>query len=168
MRKLVLLSVIIFLAACAPSTQTPVGNPTSSPEADLNGRSFVGVAANQPFKYSIVGAGLLQVGGGLVIAGGSPPSVGPTYNNLHVIGNMSEGRFTVTYDGYAQPDENSNVIVKALAEGREQGRGPYAVFFDGFTPVGIRMSLRDLRNDGPPSDFDKVNVMVEISRFSKT
>ncbi len=133
MRKLVLLSVIIFLAACAPLTQTPVGNPTSSPEADLNGRSFVGVPANQPFKYSIVGAGLLQVGGGL-----------------------------------AQPDENSNVIVKALAEGREQGRGPYAVFFDGFTPVGIRMSLRDLRNDGPPSDFDKVNVMVEISRFSKT
>ena len=167
MRKLVLLLVIIFLTACAPSTQTPVGNPTPSPEADLSGR-FVGVPANQPFKYSIVGAGLLQVGGGLVAVGGSPPSVGPTYNNLHVIGNMSEGRFTVTYDGYAQPDENSNVIVKALAEGSTQGRGPYAVFFDGFTPVGIRMSLRDLRNGGPPIDLDKVNVMVEISRFTKT
>jgi len=166
MGKLVLLSVIIFLTACTPSTQTPVGNPTSSPEADLNGR-FVGVPPNQPFRYSIVGAGVLQLGGGLV-AVGSPQTVGPAYNNLHVIGSISEGRFTVAYDGYVQPDENSNVIVKALAEGSQQGRGPYAVFFDGFTPVGIRMSLRDLRNDGPPSNFDKVIVMVEISRFSKT
>jgi len=166
MRKLAVLSVIIFLTACAPSTQTPVGNPTPSPEADLNGR-FVGVPANQPFKYSIVGAGLLQVGGGLVAVGSSPPRNGPTYNNLRVIGSLSEGRFTVTYDGYAQPDENSNVIVKALAEGRTQTGGPYAVSFDRFTPVGIQMSLRDLRNDGPPLNLEKVNVMVEISRFTK-
>jgi len=141
-------------------------NPTPVPTPDLTGR-FVEVPNNQPFKYSVVAAGLLQVGGGLTTVG-STGAIGPSYNNLRLLQKLTGGNFIVTYDGYAQPDDNSNVIVKALAEGFNQGAGPYVISFKGFNVVGISLEVHDLRAGGPPSDFKKMKVMLEISRYVRT
>lgn len=166
MRRLALVSVIIpLLTACGSLTQNPNVNPTPIPTPDLTGR-FVEVPNNQPFKYSVVAAGTLQLGG-LTIAGNTG-AVGPTYNNLRVLIPLTGGNFVVTYDGYAQPDDNSNLIVKALAEGFNQGAGPYVISFKGFNVVGISLEVHDLRAGGPPSDFKKMKVMLEISRYVRT
>jgi hypothetical protein len=87
---------------------------------------------------------------------------------LRVLSKLTGGNFIVTYDGYAQPDDNSNVIVKALAEGVNQGDGPYVISFKGFNVAGISLAVHDLRAGGPPSDFKEVKVMLEISRYVRT
>jgi len=167
MRRLALVLVIItFLSACGSPTQNPNVNPTPVPTPDLTGR-FVEVPNNQPFKYSVVAAGLLQVGGGLTTVG-STGAIGPSYNNLRLLQKLTGGNFIVTYDGYAQPDDNSNVIVKALAEGVNQGDGPYVVSFRSFNAAGISLRVHDLSANGPPNDFKEVKVMLEISRYVRT
>ena len=167
MRRLALASVMLtVLTACGSLTQNPSVTPTPVPTPDLAGR-FVEVPNNQPFKYSVVAAGLLQLGGPLT-AVGNTGAIGPTYNNLRLLEKLTAGKFVVTYDGYAQPDDNSNVIVKALAEGVNQSDGPYVVSFKEFNIVGIVLAVHDLHAGGPPSDFKKVKVMLEISRYVRT
>jgi len=164
MQKPVLVSIILmFLTACRPSVQIPPANPTPTPSLDLGSR-FVEVPANQPFRYSVVAAGVFRVTGGL---GAALSNVGPAYNNLRVLPPVSGGRFLITYDGYTQPNQDSNLIVKALAEGANQ-RGPYVVFVVGFNAGGVELGIRDLTADGPPSDLDTVKVMVEISQYVRT
>lgn len=158
--------MITLLTACGSLTQNPSVTPTPVPTPDLAGR-FVEVPNNQPFKYSIVAAGMLQLGGPLT-AIGNTGAIGPTYNNLRLLEKLNGGRFTVTYDGYAQPDDNSNVIVKALAEGASQSGGPYVVSFKEFNVLGIVLAVNDVRDGRPPIDFQKVKVMLEISRYVRT
>ena len=163
MRRLASVSIIItFLTACGPAAQSPPGNPPPTPTPDLRGR-FVEVPANQPFRYSVVGAGQLRVGP----LSASQFTVGPTFNNLRVVGVPALGRFIVTFDGSTQPDQNSNLIVKALAEGGKPNHGPYVVFFVGFNVAGIELGLRDVTGRSSP-DFDEVKVMVEISQYVRT
>ena len=136
MRRLVLVSVIItFLSACGSPTQNPNVNPTPVPTPDLTGR-FVEVPNNQPFKYSVVAAGLFHDTGGGLTTVSSTGAIGPSYNNLRLLQKLTGGNFIVTYDGYAQPDDTSNVIVKALAEAVNQGDGPYVVSFRSFNAAG--------------------------------
>ena len=87
---------------------------------------------------------------------------------MRLLQKLTGGNFIVTYDGYAQPDDNSNVIVKALAEGVNQGDGPYVVSFRSFNAAGISLRVHDLSANGPPNDFKEVKVMLEISRYVRT
>lgn len=163
MRRVVLISIIIMLViACGPTVQNPAGTPSPAPTPDLSGR-FVEVPPNQPFKYTVVAAGIVRLNNQLVITQGL---VGPSFN-LRMIGTVSVGKFVITYDGYAPPDDNSNIIVKAVAQGANGNRGPYAVSFVGFRPQGIELSLWDLKAGAPPT-FEPVDVMVEVSRYSRT
>jgi hypothetical protein len=71
MRRLILVSIIATVAvACGPSVQSPGGPPGPAPTPDLSGR-FVEVPSNQPFEYSVVGAGIVRVNNQLAITQGS-------------------------------------------------------------------------------------------------
>ena len=158
MRRLVLsLMIIATVTACSP-VQTPVGNqPAPSPPAsgtvDLHGH-FVEVPANQPFRYSIVAAGVVR----------APTIVGPAYNNLRVVGsNPTTGIIKLTFGGYAVPNGSSQLIVKALASDENEAGGPFVVFFHGFATDGFELKITDLNRH--PAAPDTVQLMVEVSQF---
>jgi len=140
--------------------QTPVGNqsapsPLTSPSGtvDLHGR-FVEVPANQPFRYSIVAAGLVHL----------PGTVGPAYNNLRVVGsNPTTGVITLTFDGYSKPDGSFQLIIKALASDENESGGPFVVFFRGFGNDGFELRVTEL--NGQRAALDAVKLMVEVSRY---
>jgi len=161
MFRLALLFTIISTTAACSSVQTPVGNqgsasPLTSPSStvDTHGH-FVEVPANQPFRYSIVAAGVVR----------APGIVGSPYNNLRVVGfSSTTGIIKLTFDGYAPPDATSRLVVKALASDVNDSGGPFVVFFRGFGNDGFELRITNLK--GLPAAPDIVELMVEVSRYT--
>ncbi len=164
MRRLVLASIIITttLTACGSVLTGPNGNqaPTASPSpsssTDPLSRRFVEVPPNQPFKYSIVAAGLVGVG----------DSTGPTYNNLRVTDfSRNNGTFKLSFDNYTQPDGSFQLIVKVVAsEGNPEVGGPFLAYFSNFSADGFVLRVTDVKGEVPDS-MEGVRLMVEVSKY---
>lgn len=104
-------------------------------------------------QYYIVAAGVVPA---------KPDLIGRTYNGLLSV-DLTDGRFTVTFDGYALREE-AQYIVKALPVTHPELRSP-TVTVGGMDERGIHLDVYFL---GDPVNADLLSTFefhIEISEF---
>ena len=134
--------------------QGPDGNP-----ANLQ-RRVVELPPEQPFRYFIVAAGIVGIGGN------NGRTTGPVFNGLRVQSIAANGQVVMTFDGYQQPDDKSQLIVKAMPVFLESLKNFYLVQFEAFGSNSFAVRLVDLTGKPPNGNaIEQLQLMVEVSRY---
>lgn len=140
-----------------PGPAGPVG-PTGPPgprgePTDLRGKA-VELPPDQPFTYAVVAAG--QVRGFQVRP--------PVYNGLRVLASSASAGLVLTYNGYREPDQTRQLIVKAIASDVNEIGGPYHVHLIGFNEQGFGLRVTGKR--GEIRDPSVASISVEVSELT--
>lgn len=128
----------------------PVGDQGPPGDPGSKGGDFVEHPPGLP-RYFIVAAGIVGTNGS------SRP---PVYNGLKATGQQNGNDILLEFAGYALPAQAHQYIAKVLAV-VQKGTETAVVTFNSFTEKGILVST----NNVPRSIFDRMELMVEISRF---
>ena len=131
--------------------QGPAGDP-----ADL-ARSVVELPPNQPFRYFIVAAG---------IVGNAGSATGPVFNGLRVLSLAANGRVVLTFDGYRQPNERGQLIVKAMPVFLPDQNTALVVHFEAFGRAEFALRITDGAGRPPGGNvIEQLQLMVEVSQY---